>query len=212
MTLLPTGWIKMPGDNDETKRFAWSHVKSIFYNKAANVLLKDKLDEMDKIIDEKIAKALMSNVQVNDQSKIPTSALAYAMQQSITKNGQDIAKLNSDLTPSVYGIPKPSSINGMDNITIWEVRAFKSGKIVCLTINIDGVLSANTDWKILFTLPNEYRPSEGSVILNYITQHGKAMVIDINTGGDVRIVCPSGEGILKGDWVCRQCITYVTEA
>lgn len=97
MALLPTGWIKMPGDNDETKRFAWSHVKSIFYNKAANILLKDKLDEMDKIIDEKIAKALMSNVQVNDQSKIPTSALAYAMQQSITKNGQDIAKLNSDL-------------------------------------------------------------------------------------------------------------------
>lgn len=96
MALLPTGWIKMPGDNDETKRFAWSHVKSIFYNKAANILLKDKLDEMDKIIDEKIAKALMSNVQVNDQSKIPTSALAYAMQQSITKNGQDIAKLNSD--------------------------------------------------------------------------------------------------------------------
>lgn len=102
MTLLPTGWIKMPGDNDGTKRFAWSHVKSIFYNKAANVLLKDKLDEMDKIIDEKIAKALMSNVQVNDQSKIPTSALAYAMQQSITKNGQDIAKLNSDLKVS-YG-------------------------------------------------------------------------------------------------------------
>ena len=121
------------------------------------------------------------------------------------------AKFYSDLTPSVYGIPKPSSINGMDNITIWEVRAFKSGKIVCLTINIDGVLSANTDWKILFTLPNEYRPSEGSVILNYITQHGKAMVIDINTGGDVRIVCPSGEGILKGDWACRQCITYITK-
>lgn len=96
MALLPTGWIKMPGDNDETKRFAWSHVKSIFYNKAANILLKDKLDEMDKIIDEKIAKALMSNVQVNDQGKIPTSALTYAMQQSITKNGQYIAKLNSD--------------------------------------------------------------------------------------------------------------------
>lgn len=101
MALLPTGWIKMPGDNDETKRFAWSHVKSIFYNKAANILLKDKLDEMDKIIDEKIAKALMSNVQVNDQGKIPTSALAYAMQQSITKNGQDIAKLNSDLTDNL---------------------------------------------------------------------------------------------------------------
>lgn len=117
----------------------------------------------------------------------------------------------SDLTPSVYPIPKPSSINGMDNISIWEVRVFKSGKIVCLTLNIDGVLSADTDWKMLFTLPKEYRPSEGSVILNYITQYGKAMVMNINTGGDVKIVCPSGEGILKGDWVCRQCITYITK-
>ena len=119
MALLPTGWIKMPGDNDETKRFAWSHVKSIFYNKAANILLKDKLDEMDKIIDEKIAKALMSNVQVNDQGKIPTSALAYAMQQSITKNGQDIAKLNSDLKVSyIPYIPVFSWSDGGANPTV----------------------------------------------------------------------------------------------
>lgn len=148
---------------------------------------------------------IVNNCVSSDADKPLAAAQGKALQDQLTK-------LYSDLTPSVYGIPKPSSINGMDNITIWEVRAFKSGKIVCLTINIDGVLSANTDWKILFTLPNEYRPSEGSVILNYITQHGKAMVIDINTGGDVRIVCPSGEGILKGDWACRQCITYVTEA
>ena len=119
MALLPTGWIKMPGDNDETKRFAWSHVKSIFYNKAANVLLKDKLDEMDKIIDEKIAKALMSNVQVNDQSKIPTSALAYAMQQSITKNGQDIAKLNGDLR-NVDAVVKGSLLDYAKNVNTFE--------------------------------------------------------------------------------------------
>lgn len=99
----------------------------------------------------------------------------------------------------------------MDNIDIWEVRAFKSGKVVCLTFNISGVLSADTDWKALVTLPKEYCPSEGSVIVNYITQYGKAMVIDINPSGNVRIVCPSGEGILKGDWVCRQCITYITK-
>lgn len=126
MALLPTGWIKMPGDNDETKRFAWSHVKSIFYNKAANILLKDKLDEMDKIIDEKIAKALMSNVQVNDQSKIPTSALAYAMQQSITKNGQDIAKLNSDMSKfDVYHRDVTGSLND-DKIIQTALEDFKT--------------------------------------------------------------------------------------
>ena len=38
-----------------------------------------------------VTKAMMSNVQVNDQNKVPTSALAYAM-------SQDIAGLNSDLS------------------------------------------------------------------------------------------------------------------
>ena len=37
-----------------------------------------------------VTKAMMSNVQANDQNKVPTSALAYAM-------SQDIAGLNSDL-------------------------------------------------------------------------------------------------------------------
>lgn len=138
MTLLPTGWIKMPGDNDETKRFAWSHVKSIFYNKAANVLLKDKLDEMDKIIDEKIAKALMSNVQVNDQSKIPTSALAYAMQQSITKNGQDIAKLNSDfqLTDNAARFVAGSSEKSKAYLRTFDV----SGRLFQLALSESGLL------------------------------------------------------------------------
>ena len=143
---------------------------------------------------------------------IDSAAIAKRQTNNERWPNWDFYVTKSDLTPSVYGIPKPSSINGMDNITIWEVRAFKSGKVVCLTLNIDGVLSANTDWKMLFTLPKEYRPSEGSVIVNYITQYGKQMLLDISTGGEVRIVCPSGEGILKGDWICRQCITYVTNS
>lgn len=37
----------------------------------------------DKVANQLIAKNMMSNVQVNDAEKVPTSALAYAMQQSI---------------------------------------------------------------------------------------------------------------------------------
>lgn len=88
-------WLTDPETGE--KFHAWSHVKSIFYNKATNILLKDKLDEMDKLIDEKIKKAMMSNIQLNDQNKVPTSALAYNMQQLINKNADDITKLNSDL-------------------------------------------------------------------------------------------------------------------
>lgn len=43
-----------------------------------------------------VAKSMMSNIQVNDTDKVPTSALAYAMQQAITANANGITQLNSD--------------------------------------------------------------------------------------------------------------------
>lgn len=41
--------------------------------------------------------AMMSGEQVNDQNKVPTSALAFAMNQAITQNKNAITQLNSDL-------------------------------------------------------------------------------------------------------------------
>ena len=51
MATYPTGWLRLATDaKDFKERFAWSHVKAIFYDKAKNILLKDKLDAMDKLI------------------------------------------------------------------------------------------------------------------------------------------------------------------
>lgn len=44
-----------------------------------------------------VTKAMMSNVQANDQNKVPTSALAYLMNQQITENENAITQLNGDL-------------------------------------------------------------------------------------------------------------------
>lgn len=118
MATYPTGWLRLPTDaKDFKERFAWSHVKAIFYDKAKNILLKDKLDAMDKLISDHadaianklmtndafntaiadyVTKSMMSGVQVNDGDHVPTSALAYAMQQAITANANAITKLNSD--------------------------------------------------------------------------------------------------------------------
>lgn len=163
MALLPTGWIKMPGDNDETKRFAWSHVKSIFYNKAANILLKDKLDEMDRIIDEKIAKALMSNVQVNDQSKVPTSALAYAMQQSITKNTQDITNLNSDFKArdaslEIGQVEQGAYVYLRNKVTnnLLMLRLNEDDKKLVFNSEVDGQWGTETELVTKSDLPNMY--------------------------------------------------------
>lgn len=43
-----------------------------------------------------VTKAMMSNVQINDQNKIPTSALVNTMQNAINKNANDITQLNSE--------------------------------------------------------------------------------------------------------------------
>lgn len=94
MSVLKTAWANL--QDGLGNRFSWSHVKAIFYNYAEQKLLSTKLDEMDALIDEKIAKAMMSNVQVNDETKVPTSALAYSMSQDISQNAQDITQLYSD--------------------------------------------------------------------------------------------------------------------
>lgn len=124
MALLKTAWANL--QDGLGNRFSWSHVKAIFYNYAEQKLLSTKLDEMDALIDEKIAKAMMSNVQVNDQTKVPTSALAYSMNQEISQNAQDITQLNSNLnngklmraysTAFVFGktIPGNSTDNQFD--------------------------------------------------------------------------------------------------
>lgn len=91
---LPKLWGK---DKEGNRGFAFSHVKTIYYNWASKILLKTKLDEMDALIDAKIAKAMMSNQQVNDANKVPTSALAYLMSQNITKNANDISDINGNL-------------------------------------------------------------------------------------------------------------------
>lgn len=118
MGTYKTGWLRLPSDpKDFKERFAWSHVKSIFYDKAKNILLKKKLDDMDGLIADHadaianklmtndafntaiadyVTKAMMSSTQVNDANHVPTSSLAYAMQQAITANANAITQLNSE--------------------------------------------------------------------------------------------------------------------
>ncbi len=44
--------------------------------------------------------AMMSGEQINDGNKVPTSALAFAMNQAITQNKNAITQLNSELYPT----------------------------------------------------------------------------------------------------------------
>lgn len=48
-------------------------------------------------IEQTVRQSAISNVQVNDSSKVPSAALAYAMQQQITENEEAITGLSNEL-------------------------------------------------------------------------------------------------------------------
>lgn len=73
-----------------------------------------------------VAKSMMSNIQVNDTDKVPTSALAYAMQQAITANANGITQLNNNMSKfDVYHRDVTGSLND-DKIIQTALEDFKT--------------------------------------------------------------------------------------
>lgn len=70
-------------------------------NKTENKLA-ETVEKANQIIDA--LKTLISTVQTNSETTVPSSSLAYAMQQEITKNKEDIATANSNLAKTVENI------------------------------------------------------------------------------------------------------------
>ena len=79
---LPKLWGK---DSSGNHGFAFSHVKTIYYNWSSKKLLSTKLSEMDTATNNRILKSDISNVQVNNQNKVPSSALVYGMNNQISE-------------------------------------------------------------------------------------------------------------------------------
>lgn len=116
---------------------------------------------------------------------------------------------DSDLQLDTYTIPKPENTDIFTLSSHWAAYIVKSGKIVSLQLNFDSNMKPSDNFEELFTIPKQYRP-QTSVIINYITQKGSNMGIRIDINGNVSFFNDLTE-ILSNDWICRQCITYVTD-
>lgn len=92
-----------------------SDTQGILGNIGAEVSLQSIIDKVaEKIMRELVSNssltqtlanymttAMMSGEQIDDGNKVPTSALAFAMNQAITQNKNAITQLNSDLRPKI---------------------------------------------------------------------------------------------------------------
>ena len=112
-------------------------------NKTENKL-EETVEKANEIIDT--LKALISTVQTNSQTTVPSSSLVYSMQQAITKNTDDIATANSNLAKTNAKV----TLNGVENINGFTAvysdrtdRAFQlyydNGEIASIAFNNTGI-------------------------------------------------------------------------
>lgn len=94
----------------------------------------------DKVANQLIAKSMMSNVQVNDAEKVPTSALAYAMQQSIETLNSNLSKRNPPYAEKAsgvsYGLPDYSYVLG----NAGNKKGTASGDVYYIAVDAKGRL------------------------------------------------------------------------
>ena len=86
--------------------------------KVANQLVTN--DALTSKLADYMSKSMLSNEQLNDQNMVPTSALAYAMNQSITQNEEAITQLNRDISDT-WGYYQADSFNidNTSNSILW---------------------------------------------------------------------------------------------
>lgn len=97
----------------------------------------------NEVVNNLLKKTSISTVQTNSDNTVPSSSLAYAMQQEITKNKEDIATANSnlgnisgDINPLKSNYINHINVNVLNkvNLVLWDVNTadtpFKTGNTV----------------------------------------------------------------------------------
>lgn len=110
-------------------------------NKTENKL-EETVEKANEIIDT--LKALISTVQTNSQTTVPSSSLVYSMQQAITKNTDDIATANSNLVSKL----------GTGSFAFTRCQKM----IIFVNENLQGITLEfifNEEWSRLLTFSND---------------------------------------------------------
>lgn len=97
----------------------------------------------NEVVNNLLKKTSISTVQTNSDNTVPSSSLAYAMQQEITKNKEDIATENSnlgnisdDINPLKSNYVSHINVNVLNkvNLVLWDANTadtpFKAGNTV----------------------------------------------------------------------------------
>lgn len=121
----------------------------------------------NEVVNKLIKKASISTVQTNSDNTVPSSSLAYTMQQAITKNKEDIATANSNLE-LLYSADS-LSIATQDIILPQDFSTYKI-IIIYLAINYNGSILHFSDF--LIRLPTDSKITSNFTLSSYFNNTG----------------------------------------
>lgn len=117
-------------------------------------------------------------------------------------------QLNSDSQMKKNFI-NPESTDDIIYGTTATIGFYKTGRTASIYFNIEAKqMLASNSFVTIANVPDSYLP-EQSIILNYITQKGTPMLVNINKTKKI-ISLFNNNTEIKNDWVIRQVITYLS--
>lgn len=144
----------------------------------------------DYVVD-KMATAVISKLETNNKTIIGA-----------------INVLNSDSQMKKNFI-NPESTDDIIYGTTATIGFYKTGRTASIYFNIEAKqMLASNSFVTIANVPDSYLP-EQDIILNYITQKGTPMLVNINKTKKI-ISLFNNNTEIKNDWVIRQVITYLS--
>lgn len=179
-------------------------------NKTENKL-EETVEKANEIIDT--LKALISTVQTNSQTTVPSSSLVYSMQQAITKNTDDIATANSNLANKniigTYNIPNITGVStAPENIAggYHNVAKYSNGQ--CMYSALVYVYTSAISNSVIGTISSQYAPKQDISAYVYDFAGKRFLMILISSNGTIKLLTLEGTSIPESAVKVRGSIVF----
>ena len=182
----------------------------------------DNLNKTENKLEETVAKAneiidalktLISTVQTNSDNTVPSSSLAYAMQQEITKNKEDIATANSNLSNKniigTYNIPNITGVStAPENIAggYHNVAKYSNGQ--CMYSALVYVYTSAIANSVIGTISSQYAPKQDISAYVYDFAGKRFLMILISSNGTIKLLTLEGTSIPESAVKVRGSIVF----
>lgn len=166
-------------------------------NKTENKL-EETVEKANQIIDA--LKTLISTVQTNSETTVPSSSLAYSMQQAITNNTENIATINSNLANKniigTYNIPNITGVStAPENIAggYHNVAKYSNGQ--CMYSALVYVYTSAISNSVIGTISSQYAPKQDVSAYVYDFAGKRFLMILISSNGTIKLLTLEGTAI-----------------